>query len=212
MKKMKILPIQEAYKRKFERQKAIKGLQYHASGHCVHIGKISPGCYGCFAPDPFRRNFSVGAKCNLDCPYCFFKLEEGTKKDLLKNISVILRDSRLPGYNPKSVSFSGGGEPLLYLDKIKEYMKVYRDIEKDTGHRPWYYLYTNGVLADSDMLLQLKGLGFDEIRFHLGASNFSKKAYRNLKKAVNYFKAVTVETPSWPPHRKRLFEMLPIID
>ena len=209
---MKILSIQEAYKRKFERQKAIKELQYHASGHCVHIGKISPGCYSCFVPDLFRHNFFSGAKCNLNCPYCFYKSKEENKINLIKNISGILRESRLPNHSLKSVSFSGGGEPLLYMDKIKEYMKVYRDIEKDTGQRPWYYLYTNGVLANSDMLLQLKDLGFDEIRFHLGASNFSKKVYRNLNKATNYFKAVTVETPSWPPHRKKLFEMLPIID
>jgi len=30
--------------------------------------------------------------------------------------------------------------------------------------------------------------------------------------AVNYFKAITVETPAWPPHRKQLFKMLPIIE
>ena len=30
--------------------------------------------------------------------------------------------------------------------------------------------------------------------------------------AVNYFNAITVETPAWPPHRKQLFKMLPIIE
>ncbi len=59
---------------------------------------------------------------------------------------------------------------------------------------------------------QVQDLGFDEIRFHLGASNFSKEVYQNLEKAIGYFKAVSVETPAWPPHRNNLFEMLPIID
>jgi uncharacterized protein len=210
---MKILSIQEAYQRKFERQKAIKELKYHAAGHCVHIGRISPGCYGCFALDTFRYNIFSGAKCNLNCPYCFGRLEEEDGKAYrMKTIAVIMRESHLPGYDPKAVSFSGGGEPLLYMNIIKEYMELFRDIEKHMKQRPWHYLYTNGILANQDMLLRLKDLGFDEIRFHLGASNFSKKVYQNLKKAVKHFKAVTVETPSWPLHRKKLFEMLPIIN
>jgi len=58
----------------------------------------------------------------------------------------------------------------------------------------------------------LKELGFDEIRFHLGASNFSKLVYNNLKKARHYLKVITVETPAWEPHRNKLFAMLPIIE
>jgi pyruvate formate-lyase activating enzyme-like uncharacterized protein len=212
---MDILSIQDAYKKKFERQKAIKKLEYHASGHCAHIGKISPGCYGCFVPVRFRYNILTGLNCNLNCVYCYDKDKEKEGKiTMLKTIAHILRDSRLPDYSLQIVSFSGGGETLLYLDRIREYMKVFRDIEKERnkGVHPWYYLYTNGVLADSKKLSQLRDMGFDEIRFHLGASNFSKKVYQNLKKATAYFKAVTVETPSWPPYKKKLFEMLPIIE
>jgi len=206
------MPIQEAYRRKFERQDRIKELEYHAGGHCVHIGKLSPGCYSCFVPDRFKSNLFSGAKCNLDCVYCFDKQKEPPKERMIRQVAEILRDSRLPDYALNSVSFTGGGEPLLYMDVISEYMRVFRDIEKDTKKKPWYHLYTNGCLADSDMLLRLKDLGFDEVRFHLGASNFSKKVYRNLGEAVRHFKAVTVETPSWPPHREKLFEMLSIID
>jgi hypothetical protein len=51
----------------------------------------------------------------------------------------------------------------------------------------------------------------DELRFHLGASNFSARVYRHLELAVRYLPTVTVETPAWPPHRTKLFEMLPIL-
>lgn len=212
---MRILSIQEAYRRKFERQRAIENLEYHASGHCVHIGKLSPGCYSCFAPDPARRNISVGEKCNLKCPYCFFSVDQRKikEKNWIRNFKLrILRESARPNYNPSAFSFTGFGEPLLYVDVITALMRFFHDLEKYMKAKPWYYLYTNGILADSDMLLRLKDLGFDEIRFHLGASNFSRKAYQNLTQAVNCFKVVTVETPSWPPHRKKLFEMLPIIN
>jgi pyruvate formate-lyase activating enzyme-like uncharacterized protein len=91
-------------------------------------------------------------------------------------------------------------------------MRFFHDLEKYMKRRPWYYLYTNGVLANPGLFLRMRNLGFDEIRFHIGATNFSEKVYRNLKKAVSYFKAVTVETPAWPPHRKKLFKMLPIIE
>jgi len=211
---MKLISIQKAYQRKFERQRTIKKLAYDASGHCVHIGKLSPGCYHCFAPDLSQINFYSGNKCNSNCAYCnsnkrrvYVSAKEHLVRQTLLYKKVLSKDFR-----PTAMSFSGGGEPLLYMDVIKGYMKVLRDIEKQTGHKPWYYLYTNGILANPEVLAQLKELGFDEIRFHLGSSNFSKAVYSNLKKAMRYLKVVTVETPAWEPHRKKLFAMLPIIE
>jgi pyruvate formate-lyase activating enzyme-like uncharacterized protein len=124
----------------------------------------------------------------------------------------LLSQSNIPGFGPSKISFSGGGETLFYIDYVVEFMGLYRRLEKYMSKKPWYYLYTNGVFADDEALLRLRDAGVDEIRFHLGASNFSKQVYGNIKKAVRYFKAVSVETPSWPLHRKKLFEMLPIID
>jgi len=211
---MKIITIQEAYKRKFARQKSIKGLKYHAAGHCVHIGKISPGCYGCFVPSKFRYTIFSGAKCNLGCPYCTSnKKDNELKPEYIRAAALQLSlDSSSPDYKPLNIAFSGGGEPLRYMPTIVKLMKSFRGIERQTNKRPWYFLYTNGVLADINTILRLKDLGFDEIRFHLGASNFSQKVYKNMKRAVPFFKAVTVETPAWPLHRKKLFEMLPMIE
>jgi pyruvate formate-lyase activating enzyme-like uncharacterized protein len=210
---MMILPIQEAYRRKFGRQKKIQELEYHAAGHCAHIGKLSPGCYGCFVPSPYRMNIFTGEKCNLNCPYCSGKHGKApNRKDRIIFGKGYLIISRLKTFEPMSISFSGGGEPLLYMDIIDEYMRYFKEIERHSGKRPWYYLYTNGLFANSENLKKLQDLGFDEIRFHLGASNFSKQSYRNLKKATKCFKTISVETPAWPLHRKKLFEMLPVIE
>jgi len=100
----------------------------------------------------------------------------------------------------------------LYPETIEEYMKLFKEIEIRTKKKPWYYIYTNGILADVNMLVRMRDLGFDEIRFHLGASNFSRNVYRNIKKAVKVFKTISIETPAWPLHRKKLFEMLPLIN
>jgi sulfatase maturation enzyme AslB (radical SAM superfamily) len=67
---MKLISIQEAYKRKLNRQTNITGLEFHASGHCVHVGKISPGCIKCFVPW-ISMNFHIGTNCNCNCPYCY---------------------------------------------------------------------------------------------------------------------------------------------
>ena len=210
---MKLISIQEAYTRKFQRQREIKELEYHAAGHCVHIGKLSPGCCSCFYPDPSRMNFIIGSHCNADCPYCTYKMEtEPDKEERLKRMAGYFRNSRLPEFNPSSISFTGGGEPLLYMDTIRDCMKFFRDIDKQTGKITWYYLYTNGLIANPDILSELKELGFNEIRFHLGASGFAQEVYRNIEKAVDFFKAVTVETPAWPPYRDKLFKMLPVIN
>ncbi len=210
---MKIIPIQTAYQRKFERQRQIAGLEYHAAGHCVHIGRLSPGCLSCFIPDPSRANILAGTRCNLHCVYCVNRVEEEPDRlDRIRTKAAFLKEACLPQYSPRSISFSGGGEPLLYVDVIAGYMDVLNDIFAKKSNRPWFHVYTNGLFATTDTLLRLKDLGIDEMRFHLGASNFSKKVYRNLKRASALFKTVSVETPAWPPHRKNLFEMLPLLD
>ena len=217
---MKILSIQDVYQRKFNRQKRIKELSYHAAGHCVHLGKISPGCYGCFIPEQYRKNICAGLKCNLDCVYCpegktvrnkkvDCQISDSFFKDIKKRS---LLESVRPDYQPSSISFSGGGEPLMHLDTIADFMLFFHDLHQHLKKKPWYYLYTNGTLAGNDTILYLKDLGFDEIRFHLGATNFSEEVYNNMHNAVKYFKAVSAETPAWPFHRKKLFDMLPKIE
>lgn len=212
---MKIMPVQDVLRRKFDRQSQIKELEFHASGACVHLGKISPGCSTCFTPDRFSQNFNVGPTCNLNCPYCFGKAG-GTpfsRDNLLKKKAHLLRaalDADLSQITPV-ISFTGGGDPLVHLDMIETLLKFYRGIESLLAKKPWYYLYTNGLLATRDTLLKLKDWGLDEIRFHLGASNFSPTAYAHLAEAVAHIPVVTVETPAWPLHRERLFAMLPIL-
>ena len=212
-----MIPIQEAFRRRFERQARIPGLEFHASGHCVHVQKLSPGCYSCFAPNTLRGNFPLGSRCNRNCDYCYGSSGEDppvtqSRDERLRKRAVMLRGALRRKYDAVVISFTGGGEPLLHLDLLQDYMQFYRGIEPRMNVRPWYYLYTNGVLADRDMLMRLKEMGFDEIRFHLGASDFAENVYRNMEEAVGILDTVTVETPAWPPHREKLFEMLHILE
>ncbi|MBN2303839.1 MAG: hypothetical protein JXQ72_05150 [Anaerolineae bacterium] len=212
---MQLIRVQDALSRKFARQARIEALEYHAAGHCAHIGRLSPGCLKCFVPDRFSHNFTVGADCNAACVYCFGASgEPPISKDHLLEMKGQLLNRAInvdTSQTIPSISFTGGGEPLLYLDIIADLMRFYRGIEPYMPRKPWYYLYTNGLLADAATVQRLRDLGIDEMRFHLGATNFSPKVYANMREAVRIMPVITVETPAWPPHRQKLFEMLPII-
>ena len=230
---IRIIPIQEAYKNKIERQEKLNGLKFKCYGSCAYVGKdVSPGCYGCFYPDAYHHGFILGRDlglpnvCNKDCVYCFEphiirqdavvseRLNIGDerldkiKKYLTEEKQMITTDCKMQYYE-----FTGVCEPLLYLPVLEELMGFFRNlVDPFMGTKGWAKLYTNGTLLNLDNILRLKNAGFDEVRVHLGATNFSKAVYDNLRLAVEHIPTVTVETPSWPPHREKLFEMLPIIE
>jgi len=230
---IRIVPIQEAYKTKIERQEKVSGLKFKCHGSCAYVGKdVSPGCYGCFHSDAYHRGFMLGRDvglpdvCNRDCVYCFephkvrqnftvpdgWQITEGWKDNITKYLEEdkhwITTDCKMQYYE-----FTGVCEPLLYLPVLEECMRFLRDVvDPFMGTKGWAKIYTNGTLLNQDNILKLKDLGFDEVRIHPGATNFSKEVYDNMRLAVKHIPTVTVENPSWPPHRNKLFEMLPIIE
>jgi pyruvate formate-lyase activating enzyme-like uncharacterized protein len=213
IKKANFLKILE--KRKTQREK-IEGIQEHFLGYCVHVGKISYGCMGCFRDVKYSFSEALGWKCNLNCSYCFSNknLVEKTEKQIDDMIGSHYRNSLNPDYGkvgPRGFAFTMG-EPLLYMKRLEKYMYHLKEIEKRTGNRPYYKLYTNGVLATKDILKKIKKIGIDELRFHPSASNFSTEVYKNMEEAVKMGFIVAVEEPCWPKNRKKLFEMLPIIE
>lgn len=230
---VKIVPIQEAYKRKIERQEKVEGLKFMCHGSCAFIGKdISPGCYGCFYSDAYYCGFMLGRDlglpniCNRDCVYCFsphrvdqsnvvseeWQLSEEWKSTIFE--SMVEQQRMLPSAcNMQYYEFTGICEPLLYLPVLRELMGFLRNvIDTHMGTRGWAKIYTNGTLLNEDNVLKLADMGFDEVRVHPGASNFSQEVYNNMRLAVKHIPTVTVETPAWPPHREKLFRMLPIIE
>jgi pyruvate formate-lyase activating enzyme-like uncharacterized protein len=230
---VKIIPIQEAYKRKIERQEKVERLKFQCYGSCAYIGEdVSPGCYPCFYSDACNYGFMLGRHvglpnvCNRDCVYCFepHQVQQNysvpaewviseEQKDKARRTFMAARYRITTDCKMQYYEFTGVSEPLLYLPVLEEWMKFFRnEIDPFMGTKGWAKVYTNGTLLNQDNILKLKDLGFDEVRIHPGATNFSKEVYDNMRLAVKDIPVVTVETPSWPPHRKKLFEMLPIIE
>ncbi len=200
------------------RRKKIKGIEYHYSDYCIHVGKISYGCITCFNPSLYSYSALLGNKCNLRCNYCF--AENLDKPELPESfiddsITAHFRESLYPDYGEKGKPYGFAftdNEPLLYMKRLKKYMKALKEIEEKKKTRPYYKLYTNGLLANKENLKTLKEIGIHELRFHPSASNFSKEVYKNMEEAVKMGFIVAVEEPSYPKNKKKLMEMLPIIE
>jgi pyruvate formate-lyase activating enzyme-like uncharacterized protein len=229
---IRIVSIQQAYKNKIRRQEELADLKYRSHGSCAYIGDdISPGCYGCFHSDAFYCGFLLGRDlglpdvCNRDCVYCFephliqddyvpvrWKLTEAFKDSIKRNLPE--EKFRITTEVPMQYyDFTGLCEPLLYMPAIEQLMRFLREeVDVFMGVKGWAKIYTNGTLLDMDKIKVLKDLGFDEIRIHPGATNFSDKIYDITQLSTKYIPTVTVETPAWPPHREKHFQMLPIIN
>jgi pyruvate formate-lyase activating enzyme-like uncharacterized protein len=103
----------------------------------------------------------------------------------------------------EGVSLSGG-EPLLYLSELEACVRAMREAKADL----YFWVYTNGILADDEHLNILADLGIREIRFNLAATDYNDKILENLKRARGIFEYVAVEVPSYPKQRERLMGCL----
>ncbi len=210
---MKLVDYQEIQQEKIKRQAQIKKLQKNYHGHIVHLGKISPGCRRCFTQEQ-GSGIQIGTQCMCNCEYCYYDRNriEHTKNHLNKMIASFFEYSLDDNWKPTIFSYQSYGETLKYIDYIEKIATILEQTAKRTEINQYIFLYTNGLLANEEMLYRLKKCNINEIRFHLGASNFADKVYKNMEIAQKMDFILTVETPSYIKHRKKIFESLPIIE
>ena len=189
------------------RREQIKELEYHAHGDCVHVGKISRGCKTCFVRNMYS-SFAVytGCECNVSCGYCYYEKNRNDQMwdtaDKVKNNLADLYAMTVDGKTDFSeITYNSFGETLRYPAIIKEASDLIKRWEKDHDKRVYNHLYTNGILADKEMLEFLKDCGVIELRFHPSASFFSDKVMKNMKTASEMGFVVSVEEPSLPENK-----------
>lgn len=213
---MKEMNYQDVMKEKFKRQEAIKELELHAGGHVAHIGKISPGCRKCMTGNLEQGGgIQIGNLCQFKCPMCYYdpKRTEETKTSIYNKLSDFFSMSFEDNYKPIAISYQSTGETLLYLDDLRKFGAVLKKINTQRGIKIYHHFYTNGVLATKQNLQIMKDeLEVHEIRFHVTASNCSKKVIDNMYEAAKMGISVSVEEPSFPLNKKKLFNFLPILE
>ena len=83
-----------------------------------------------------RATIYMGSKCNLNCKYCH-REDNGREEPTAQGFKRLFE--KLKTFNPDEIKFMGG-EPLLYIDKIKLIVENFPDTD--------FTVSTNGVLLE----------------------------------------------------------------
>ena len=202
---------EEIMRLKYADRDTVPGLERHADGACIHIGQISPACEVCFTGKG-GGGIQLGMSCNVKCPECYYDRDrcddwEGDKdKNMLADF---FRSSMDPNWIPKSFSYQSTGETLMHIEKLAPFAPLFKRVEDNHGIQIYHALYSNGLLIDEKMLETLQKMRIREIRFHVSASNFSDKVFRNMELTRDTTDiTVSVEEPSMPHRREKLLAHL----
>ncbi len=220
---MKVLNFLDVVSQKAARIKSIPTIENSITGHCVHTGKISYACKGCFQTLD-SGGIQIGTKCMCECPMCYY---DPTRKDSDKggwgdpdttNREFGSFSSRIydENFKPYAYSYQSAGETLIYIDEILRFSEIFKKIKEVRGVECYHHLYTNGILATKDVLAKLREANVHELRFHITASLYSSVSsdvvLQNMYEAKKAGFIVTVEEPSWPAHKEFIFKHLPIFE
>jgi len=164
--------------------------------------QISKGCRLCGAG--FWSCLFITGKCNANCFYC---PTSQTHDDLPSTQGLSFESASAYAeyvnyFKFKGVGFSGG-EPFLVYDRVIEFLKKLR---RKCSPDLYIWLYTNGILVDEMKLKKLASLGLNEIRFDIGATDFSLDKVRMAKGIIEN---VTIEIPAIPEELERMKRLLP---
>lgn len=177
------------------------GSQFDFLGSKADTRYLSPGCRIC-GQGRWSCLF-INGMCNASCFYCPGRQDSQLKPatNTFEFESPVSYADYVNYFGFKGVSFSGG-EPFITFDLMIKYLKTVR---KKCDSSIYTWAYTNGSLVNEDMLRKLKDEGLNEIRFDIGAFDYS------LKKAIAATKiidTVTVEIPMIPDHFDRVKNLL----
>lgn len=194
-------PLWEAHISKAKQ--AVPPVQIEAAGEVMYLGELSPGCRAC--KDGTWDCIFMTMRCNLNCAFCY-----SPQTIPLAYIGSVFGNtpSHIAANHDKTditgISFTGG-EAFLNESQLLVWVSWF------TSHYPdkYYWLYTNGLLANGEILQRLAAFGLDEIRFNMAATGYDHPVVmRNLETAVRFIPNVTVEIPVIPKHASKLLASL----
>lgn len=125
---------------------------------------------------PLNIEFDLSNSCLLNCTYCNYTNVHNSSLVSEQDIQQVLED--LAQNNVKSVTYSGGGEPLCNHNAGKAF-NIGADLGIEQG------LYTNGIFLDKYAISIDKYLSWIHISFH----GYNKEDYIN-KTGKDYFDKV----------------------
>ncbi len=164
--------------------------------------RLSPGCRLC--GEGSWSCLFINNICNARCFYCPSEQqtvdEPGTNTLTFRHPEDYVDYLEYFGFTGASIS---GGEPFMTFEKTLSFAAA---IKRHFQDRIYLWLYTNGILATPDRLAQLRDAGLDEIRFNIGAADFSLE---HVQRAVSVIPHVTIEIPAVPERLDLLTRLIP---
>jgi len=171
------------------------------------LNSLSPGCVCCI--NGKWSCIFTNILCTRKCFFCpQFRNNKSEKKP--EEFPFIFNSPDdymfyLSKFDFEGISFTGG-EPLLVIDRVKEYMEK---IAQKYGKKHYIWLYTNGDLVNDEKMKLLSLLGIDEIRFDLSANDYNLEP---LKIALKHIKTVTVEIPAIPEDIEKVIGLIKTLE
>lgn len=167
-----------------------------------YLNHISKGCLIC-GSGQWSCLFITGL-CNANCFYCpaAQNSDEPPQSQGLTFETPEAYASYINHFKFTGVSFSGG-EPLLAFDKVLNYLK---SVRKMCNPEIYTWMYTNGILGSEKRFEALGGAGLNEVRFDIGATDYTIDAVAKVKNSIP---VVTIEIPAVPEKVELLKALLP---
>ena len=150
-----------------------------------------------------KMTINLTEKCNLACAYCYY----GVRGQKSVDFDTIKAAVEMSVKNDESTGICFfGGEPLLEKELIAETMRYTTQIHRETGHKIFYKMTTNGTLLDEPFLQFAKsvnliiavshdGLMSAGGREYTGAANLDKEKLQLLLKYQPYAIVLTIVNP-----------------
>lgn len=143
--------------------------------------------YSQIARAPHQISFDITNKCNLRCLHCFNSSgENDVVNNELSDSEALMFIHSIAPMDLYNVCFCGG-EPLVRKDLL---ISCIRELKEYQTHCS---MVTNGLLATSDVILELERNGLDAIQFSLDGMRCSHDklrnkcgAYDSVLKAIEY--------------------------
>jgi len=174
----------------------LKGAIFRNNNKSIYINRISTACLECKKGNRSLTLF-FSLECNRDCYFCSNKNQENYEY-YIKNDKDIIAEYETFIFRNNLVAIGlTGGEPLIHVDKVCSFFSYVKKHSPNIHTR----LYTNGDLADEDVLVKLHDSGLDEIRFSIkieDSESAINSIMKKLKMAKTYISTVMVEMPVIP--------------
>jgi len=173
------------------------------AGESFATGALSKGCQLCIKGRELV--LFVTGKCNQKCFYCTLSNNRWQSSSVYANERPVKNDTDMIDEVKKCGSKGAGitgGEPLLVIDKVIDYIRL---LKKNFGKQFHIHMYTNGTLATESNLKRLREAGLDELRIHM-----DKDAIKRALKLRGW--KVGMEVPCIPGKEEELCRLVDYLE